>query len=116
MQPRPVTAPTAEVMATKPSVKEIANAFPNVPRFTNDGGTVESPRAHPPSPQATTLSTVDRSEKVAVAVSDEPPTPPPITVWPEVPTIAIKPAPGVQDLKGLFGGVVVNKKTEPLTD
>ena len=117
VQPRPVTAPTAEVMATKPSVKEIANAFPNVPRFSNDGGTVESPRTHtPPYPPATTLSTVDRSEKVAVAVSDVPPTPPPIAVWPEVPTIAVKSSPGVRDLKGLFGSVVVNKNTEPLTN
>ena len=117
VQPRPVTAPTAEVMATKPSVKEIASAFPNVPPFSNDGGTVESPRAHtPPSPPATTLSPIDRYDKVAVAVSDVPLSPPPIAVWPEVPTIAVKSSPGVRDLKGLFGSVVVNKNTEPLTD
>jgi len=118
VQPRPVTAPVAEVMPTKPSVKEIASSFPNVPRYNNDGGTAESPGAHTPtSPRPTTLSTIDRSEKVAVAVSNvpPPPPPPPTTVLPEVPTAAVQSSPAVRDLKGLFGAVVVNKDTESVT-
>jgi len=91
-----------------------------VPRNNHGGGTAESPRTHnPPSPQSTTLSTIDRPEKVAVAVSNvPPPTPPaPATVWPEVPTAAVKASSAaVRDLKGLFGDAVVNKDLEPLTD
>ena len=122
VQPRQITAPAAEVMPTKPSVVEIASSFPDVPWYDHAGGTVYTPRAHNPyPPPSTTLSTIDRSEKVAVADSNVPvpqSTPPaPATVWPEVPTPANNASSSaVRDLKVLFGDAVVNKSVEPLTD